>query len=365
MANPQPYTAPSWLLHGSQATQYIARLHDFKGGAGEASYVQQKQSALRGLVKDHQNFADAVLRNPLHPFESDLEFATAMSILRHASSKTEAQEQIDDHKRLEHEGSAKLRLKDMLDKVAQHIPKYASLPFRDTSHCVPCLCLGRGQMAAFSVPLEKTPIPTDLLRELRGLSDGTLEAEYFVWSSPLLQLQQKLLDYHSAGHVHWVFAEQLNKLTGVREFAGIETADVAIELQKLLCKNPKEQVCLLGLYADKTALSGDGRTSGHGVYLEFLNLHTGARHSLNGPMFVGSIPIFKGSSKKIQAARLRLYHWCMALLVEDIKAGCEGLEFSARFGTLQPRCSVPAVIYHESCVMACGLLARQAQRATC
>jgi len=176
------------------------------------------------------------------------------------------------------------------------------------------------------------------------LSDGTLEAEYFVWSSPLLQLQQKLLDYHSAGHVHWVFAEQLNKLTGAREFAGIETADVAIELQKLLCKNPKEHVCLLGLYADKTALSGDGRTSGHGVYLEFLNLHTGARHELNGPMFVGSIPIFKGSSKKIQAARLRLYHWCMALLVEDIKAGCEGLEFSARFGTLQPRCSVPAVI---------------------
>jgi hypothetical protein len=152
-----------------------------------------------------------------------------MRILRHASSKTEAQEQIDDHKRLEHEGSAKLRLKDMLDKVAQPIPKYASLPFRDTSHCVPCLCLGRGQMAAFSVPLEKTPIPTDLLRELRGLSDGTLEAEYFVWSSPLLQLQQKLLDYHSAGHVHWVFAEQLNKLTGAREFAGMTTIPVTLD----------------------------------------------------------------------------------------------------------------------------------------
>jgi hypothetical protein len=103
MPNPQPYTAPSWLLHGAQATQYIARVHDFKGGAGDGSYVEQKQNQLRSLVKDHLNYADAVLRNPLHPFESALEYATAMSILRHASSKTEAQEQIDDHKRLEHD----------------------------------------------------------------------------------------------------------------------------------------------------------------------------------------------------------------------------------------------------------------------
>jgi hypothetical protein len=85
---------------------------------------------------------------------------------------------------------------------------------------------------------------------------------------------------------NWVFAEQLNKLTGVREFAGIETADVAIELQKLLCKNPNEQVCLLGVYADKTTLTGDGRTSGHGVYLELLNLHEDPRRSLNGAMLV-------------------------------------------------------------------------------
>ncbi len=109
--------------------------------------------------------------------------------------------------------------------------------------------------------------------------------------------------------MHWVFAEQLNKLTGVCEFAGIETADVAIELQKLLYKNPNEQVCLLGVYADKFTLTGDRCTSGHGVYLELLNLHDDPRRSLNGAMFVGSIQIFKGSSKKIQAARLRLYHW--------------------------------------------------------
>jgi hypothetical protein len=130
------YQAPSWLPHGKLATQYIARVQNFTGGAGDASYVRQKQNTLRTLVKDHENFADAVLRNPFHPFETSLEHATAMSILRHASSKTAAQEQISDHQRLGHADAALLSLKAMLDKASQQIPSYACSLLRDTSDCL-------------------------------------------------------------------------------------------------------------------------------------------------------------------------------------------------------------------------------------
>ena len=58
------------------------------------------------------------------------------------------------------------------------------------------------------------------------------------------------------------------------------------------------------------------------------------RRSLTGPILVGLIPSFSGSGKKIKRARLQLWHWCMSQLVEDLQAGCAGVEFAARFGTL-------------------------------
>ena len=123
------------------------------------------------------------------------------------------------------------------------------------------------------IPFYSTPIPSDILAGLKATKKPVAD---FVHCSPVLRLQEKVLDPRLAGKISWRCAVQRNDV-GERVLAGVETGDAAIAAQQKFCKNEKEHVLILFLYADKTCVTGDSRTSYWPVYLELANLHDKAR----------------------------------------------------------------------------------------
>ena len=116
-------------------------------------------------------------------------------------------------------------------------------------------------------------------------------------------------------------------------FSGWWTGNAALAAQQRFCSDGQgKKVVSVAVYTDKANLSADSRHSVYPAVIEILNQDAEGRRSLTGPMLVGLIPIFHGTSQKIAAARLELWHWCMKELVEDLKVGCTGLEICARFG---------------------------------
>jgi hypothetical protein len=107
---------------------------------------------------------------------------------------------------------------------------------------------------------------------LAGLKATKKPVADFVHCSPVLRLQEKVLDPRLVGKINWRCAVQRND-EGERVLAGVETGDAAIAAQQKFCKNEKEHVLILFLYADKTCVTGDSRTSYWPIYLELANLH--------------------------------------------------------------------------------------------
>ena len=123
------------------------------------------------------------------------------------------------------------------------------------------------------IPFYSTPIPSDILAGLKATKKPVAD---FVHCSPVLRLQEKLLDPRLVGKINWRCAVQRND-EGERVLARVETGDAAIAAQQKFCKNEKEHVLILFLYADKTCVTGDSRISYWPIYLELANLHDKAR----------------------------------------------------------------------------------------
>jgi hypothetical protein len=163
------------------------------------------------------------------------------------------------------------------------------------------------------------------------------------------------------GSMHWDSAMEMNE-DGKRTFSGWWTGNAALAAQKRFCSDGQgKKVVSVALYTDKSNLSGDSR---HGVYpvvLDILNRDAKGRRSLTGPILVGLIPMFHGTSPKIAAARLELWHLCMKELVEDLKVGCTGLEMCARFGAPNTMSDRDCACTH---VLGSSSVASQVQRTT-
>jgi hypothetical protein len=147
-------------------------------------------------------------------------------------------------------------------------------------------------------------------------------------------MQDKLMRPEMAGNMHWRSAVETNE-KGQRTFSGWWTGNAALAAQHRFCPDGDkegEHVLSVALYTDKSSLSADSRHSCYPALLDILNQSDAVRRSLTGPMLVGLIPMFHGTSKKIAEARLELWHWCMSVLIDDLKVGCTGLEICARFG---------------------------------
>jgi hypothetical protein len=157
----------------------------------------------------------------------------------------------------------------------------------------------------------------------------------FVWFSPLELLQHRLMDPTLAGRVHWRCGAKFDE-NGERVFEGVTTGDASIAAQERFCKSKDELVLIISMYADGTALTGDGRTSAHPIYMEFMQQHDDERLALSGPMLVGLMPVVSNEGEKLSDPRQRLYQHCMEVLAEDLKAGAQGLVFHGRFGTHAP-----------------------------
>jgi hypothetical protein len=71
---------------------------------------------------------------------------------------------------------------------------------------------------------------------LAGLKATKKPVADFVHCSPVLRLQEKVLDPRLAGKISWRCAVQRND-EGERVLAGVETGDAAIAAQQKFCKN--------------------------------------------------------------------------------------------------------------------------------
>lgn len=183
------------------------------------------------------------------------------------------------------------------------------------------------------MPFESKPIPPEILSQLDRARKG-VGADAFVYQNPILAIQQKLMNPDMAGQMNWRCAVQTNE-DGERVFAGVMTAIAAHAAEHRLCGDRADESILpLAVYTDESILSTDGRHVYNGMWLDIMSQKDAKRQSLTGPILVGLIPSFSGSGKEIKKARLQLWHWCMSQLVEDLQAGCAGVEFAARFGTL-------------------------------
>lgn len=131
----------------------------------------------------------------------------------------------------------------------------------------------RVAVASCRIPFCSTPIPSGILADLKATKKPVAD---FVHCSPVLRLQEKVLDPRLVGKINWRCAVQRND-EGERVLAGVETGDAAIAAQQKFCKNEKEHVLILFLYADKTCVTGDSRISYWPIYLELANLHDKAR----------------------------------------------------------------------------------------
>ena len=209
------------------------------------------------------------------------------------------------------------------------------------------------------MPFETKPIPPELLARLAGTRKGVGNCE-FVFFSPTLAIQDFFMR-QMPGSMHWDSAIEMNE-DGKRTFSGWWTGNAALAAQERFCSDGQgKKVVSVALYTDKANLSADSR---HGVYpavIEILNQEEEGRRSLTGPMLVGLIPMFHGTSQKIAAARLELWHWCMKELVEDLKVGCTGLEMCARFGASKTMSDRDCACTH---VLGSSWVASQVQRTT-
>ena len=124
------------------------------------------------------------------------------------------------------------------------------------------------------VQFASTPIPSDILKAIQKATKKPVGEFYHC--STVLKVQEKLLDPRLTGKINWRCAVQRND-KGQRVWAGVHTGDAAIAAQQKFCKNDKEHVLSLFLYADKTCVTGDSRVSYWPVYLELANLHDKAR----------------------------------------------------------------------------------------
>ena len=167
------------------------------------------------------------------------------------------------------------------------------------------------------------------------MNDLPAEAsDVFVWFSPLELLQHRMMDPTLAGRVHWRCGAKFEN--GERVFEGVTTGDASIAAQERFCKSKDELILIVSFYADGTALTGDGRTSAHPIYMEFMQQRDADRLALTGPMLVGLMPVVSNEGEKLSDPRQRLYQHCMEVLAEDLKAGAQGLVFHGRFGTHAP-----------------------------
>ena len=209
------------------------------------------------------------------------------------------------------------------------------------------------------MPFQTKPIPPELLARLAGTRKGVGNGE-FVFFSPTLAIQDFFMR-QMPGSMHWDSAIEMNE-DGKRTFSGWWTGNAALAAQKRFCSDGQgKKVVSVALYTDKSNLSGDSR---HGVYpvvLDILNRDAKGRRSLTGPILVGLIPMFHGTSPKIAAARLELWHLCMKELVEDLKVGCTGLEMCARFGAPNTMSDRDCACTH---VLGSSSVASQVQRTT-
>ena len=81
-------------------------------------------------------------------------------------------------------------------------------------------------------------------------------------------------------------------------------------------------------YSDKTSLTGDMKLSGWPVCLTLANIPRGHRGQPHGHVVVALLPdvITNKHAKgyiEDNVARLRVYHRCMSLVVENLKANAK------------------------------------------
>jgi hypothetical protein len=347
------YEALEAQLDLRQARAYREKLFAFVDDAPDAdSRREQMQHRLHEHVQKHVDFFNGLTtETPFHPFKTEAEYLSFMRAGEQNCSKRQWKTNLGDLRRLAGDtaqpkpgateqpmpiGVRRQRCAQKQQSDAQIMDRIKKVPTYAIRACLPRAVSADGRAkryCACRVEFESKPIPAELLSELESTRPG-VGAKAFIYQSPLLALQDKLLQPEMAGRVHWHCAVQKNE-DGERQYAEFHTGDAALCAQARFCQSSKEHLLAVAIYADKATLGGDSRHDYYGVMLDLLNQHDDERRSLSGPILIGMIPVFHGTGKKTAEARMKVWQWCVGELLNDLKLGCNGLDLCARFGTIQ------------------------------
>ena len=339
-------------LHLRQAVAYRERLFAFVDDAPDAeSRREQMQQRLHEHVQKHVDLFNGLTKEtPFHPFATDAEYTSFIRAGEQKCSQTQwktnlgdlrriagdtAQPKPDDTEQPRLVAGRRQRRARKQQSDAQIMDRIKKVPTYAIRACVSRPGAAEARAAGCCecrVEFESKPIPDELLSELETTRPG-VGAKAFMYRSPLLALQDKLMQPGMAGRVHWDCVVQKNE-DGERQYAEFHTGDAALCAQARFCQSSEEKLLALAVYADKAGLDGGSRHDYYGVMLDFLNQYKTERQSLSGPILIGMIPVFHGSGKKVAEARMKVWQWCVGELLNDLKVGCNGLDFCARFGTI-------------------------------
>ena len=164
-------------------------------------------------------------------------------------------------------------------------------------------------------------IRVEVPKELHGL-DAPLRFTYW---PPVLVLQQFLLRMPKSQleRMHWNF-EKCGTTGAQQVFSEFHTGLAMQAAGAVQTRLSAQHTLALAVYSDAFAMCD--RFNGHPFYMECFNTAD------NAPMVVGLLPDLKKKGLKPEGV-LKIFHFCMGKILEELKTASAGLTLYALFGT--------------------------------